>query len=45
MKILFVCPTDPRETSYGGQQRTHVLWPDATPSLQDQRKTAIILSK
>ena len=26
MKILFVCPTDPRETSYGGQQRTHVLW-------------------
>lgn len=26
MKILFVCPTDPRETSYGGQQRTHVIW-------------------
>ena len=26
MKIIFVCPTDPRETSYGGQQRTHVLW-------------------
>ena len=26
MKILYVCPTDPRETSYGGQQRTHVIW-------------------
>ena len=26
MKILFVCPTDPRETSYGGQQLTHVIW-------------------
>lgn len=26
MKILFVCPTDPRETAYGGQQRTHVIW-------------------
>lgn len=24
--ILFVAKTDPRETSYGGQQRTHVLW-------------------
>ena len=26
MKILFVCMTDPRETAYGGQQRTHVIW-------------------
>ena len=26
MKILYICPTDPRETSYGGQQRTHVIW-------------------
>ena len=26
MKILYICPTDPRETSYGGQQRTHIIW-------------------
>ena len=26
MNVLFVTPTDPRETSYGGQQRTHALW-------------------
>ncbi len=26
MKILFVAPTDPRDTTYGGQQRTHVVW-------------------
>lgn len=26
MKILYIAPTDPRETSYGGQQRTHAIW-------------------
>lgn len=26
LNILFLASTDPRETSYGGQQRTHVLW-------------------
>ena len=26
MKILYICPTDPRETSYGGQQRTYAIW-------------------
>lgn len=26
VNILFLASTDPRETSYGGQQRTHVLW-------------------
>lgn len=26
MKILFVCNTDPRDTAYGGQQRTHIIW-------------------
>ena len=26
MNILFLTFTDPREISYGGQQRTHVLW-------------------
>ena len=26
MKILYICPTDPRVTAYGGQQRTHVIW-------------------
>ena len=26
MKILYVTLTDPRETNYGGQQRTHVIW-------------------
>ena len=26
MNILYITPTDPRETSYGGQQRTHAIW-------------------
>lgn len=26
MNILYIAPTDPRETSYGGQQRTHAIW-------------------
>lgn len=26
VNILFLASTDPRETSYGGQQRTHVIW-------------------
>ena len=25
-RILYVCQTDPRETAYGGMQRTHVIW-------------------
>lgn len=26
MTILFICSNDPRMTSYGGLQRTHVIW-------------------
>ena len=26
MNILYIAPTDPRETSYGGQQRTYAIW-------------------
>lgn len=26
MNILYVAPTDPRETGYGGPQRTHAIW-------------------
>lgn len=26
MNVLYIAPTDPRETAYGGQQRTHAIW-------------------
>lgn len=26
MNILYITPTDPRETNYGGPQRTHAIW-------------------
>ena len=26
MNIVFIAQTDPRETAYGGQQRTHAIW-------------------
>lgn len=26
MNILYICPNDPRDTSFGGAQRTHFIW-------------------